>query len=78
MLPLHFLPQVPQLFGSEPVFTHCPLQAELPEAQLTPHCPSLQVAVPPGTAGHLFPQAPQLFRSVRGSMQPAPQAMNGL
>jgi hypothetical protein len=36
-LPLHFFPQLPQLFGSDLVSTHFESHTELPDAQLTPH-----------------------------------------
>jgi hypothetical protein len=78
IIPGHFLPQIPQLAGSFLVFTHCPLQAELPAAQVTPHWLSEHVATPPGTMGHILLQLPQLFRSVRGSMQLMPQRIIGL
>ena len=77
-LPLHLFPQLPQFLGSDVVLTHFESHTELPEAHMTPHCPFAQVGVPPGTAGHLALQALQLLTSARGSMQPAPQAMNGL
>lgn len=53
------------------------LQEDLPEGQLTPHCPSVQMAVPPPEALHIVWQSPQWFTSVRGSTQVIPQAMNG-
>jgi hypothetical protein len=71
-------PQLPQFLASFFVSTHFELQTELPAAQLTPHWPFAQVGMPPGTMGHLVLQAPQLFTSARGSMQPGPQAMAGL
>jgi hypothetical protein len=37
ILPLHLVPQVPQLLGSLDVSTHLPPQLELPAAQLTLH-----------------------------------------
>jgi len=76
--PLHFFPQLPQLSGSDIVLTHFESHTELPDAHATPHCPLVQVGVPPATAGHLALHALQLLMSVRGSMQPAPQAMYGL
>ena len=77
-LPLHLFPQLPQFLGSDIVLTHLESHTELPDAHMTPHCPFAQVGVPPGTAGHLAVQALQLLMSARGSMQPAPHAMNGL
>ena len=76
--PLHLLPHWPQFLGSEEVLTHWLSQTELPDAQATLHCPSLQVGVPPGTAGHLCPHAPQLLTSARGSTQLGPHWINGL
>jgi hypothetical protein len=71
-------PQLPQFLGSVFVLTHFESHTELPDAQVTPHCPLAQVGIPPATTGHLALQALQLLMSVRGSMQAAPQAMNGL
>jgi hypothetical protein len=76
-LPLHLLPHAPQFFVSVMMLVHWPPHRELPAAQLTPHWPSAQVAMPPITAGHVFAQPPQLFKSARGSMQALPQGMNG-
>ena len=77
-LPGHFLPQDPQFCASLLVLTQAPLQAESPALQLTPHWLSVQDATPPITAGHILLQPPQLATSARGSMQAAPQRMNGL
>jgi hypothetical protein len=77
-LPLHLFPQLPQFLASKVVLTHSESHTELPAAHMTPHCPFAQLGIPPGTGGHLALQALQLLTSARGSMQPAPQAMNGL
>ena len=75
--PLHSLPQLPQLASSDLRSTHLFLQLDLPEGQLTPHCPSLQVAVAPPVALHTVWQSPQWFTSLLGSTHVAPQAMYG-
>lgn len=74
------IPQSPQFCLSLWVSTHLPSHTELPEPQETPHCPSVQVAVPGKPAGtvHTFWHAPQFFTSERGSMQAVPQVMYGL
>ena len=60
----HTWPQVPQLFSSEFVLTHCPLQ--LVEAvDGHSHVPSAQTSIP----GHAFPQPPQLLELEFGSTQ---------
>jgi hypothetical protein len=43
-------------------------------SQLTPHTPAWQVRVPPPVLAQLFPQPPQLSRSLSKSTQISPQA----
>jgi hypothetical protein len=76
-LPLHTLPQVPQFESSASVLTHAPEQRLNPVAHTVPQVLAAQVAVPFVTLGQAVPQAPQLFRSVLGSTQAAPQRMKG-
>jgi hypothetical protein len=52
--PEHFLPHIPQFFGSRSTFTHSLAQAEVPDVQLIPHWPLVQMASPPETAGQTF------------------------
>ena len=78
-MPLHFFPQAPQFRGSDAfTFTHLPLHNASPDAQLAPHWPFTHVVVPFATAGQALLQAPQFFRSVCRSAQPAPHASYGI
>ena len=63
-LPGHFLPHMPQFKGSFLRFAQVVPHTVLPAAHVALHSPSLQVEVPPVTAGHLLPHAPQLLKSV--------------
>lgn len=78
--PPHLAPHLPQFLLSLWVSTQTLPQSELPEGHAVPHCPSEQVGVPPEPSGlvQTLLHAPQFFRSLRGSMHAAPQAMYGL
>jgi len=62
-VPLHVLPQTPQLVMLELVLTQLLEQRLKPGLQVKPHMPALQVTVSFGPEGHTVPQAPQLLRS---------------
>src|SRR5262245_5875502 len=74
------LPQLPQLSGLElsvPLVTHAPLQNSLP---MSPHCtfmqlPSTQRGFTNPRVPQSFLQAPQLEKSLKGSMHEPPQIM---
>lgn len=72
----HFLPQVPQLFGSLPVFTQAPEQAASPALQEMPHWLLMHVAVPPLGALQACPHCPQLATSLLASTQRPEHGMN--
>lgn len=74
--PLHFLPQLPQLFRSLRVFTHSSEQAESPELQRIPHWLSMQVAVPLVGTSQPTPHWPQLAASLLRSTQRPEQGTN--
>ena len=81
----HGLPHLPQLFGSTLVSTQVPLQLDSPAWQLSPQVPPEQTLparhLTPGDPTPLAPQpvvAPQLVRSVPGSMHLPPQLTSPL
>ena len=69
--PGHFLPHLPQFLGSERASTQAPPHSDNPALQVSRHCPSLQVCVPPLPLTHALPHCPQLLESVLVSTQAA-------
>ena len=59
-VPLHGLPQAPQLVGSALVSTHAAAQLVVPLWQLSWHFPALHTS----PVAHFLPQAPQFAGSV--------------
>jgi hypothetical protein len=57
------LPQLPQLSGSFAVSAQVAPHA-MPFGHVKPHAPPTHVAVPPGGAVHVAPQAPQFAGSL--------------
>jgi hypothetical protein len=77
MSPGHDFPQLPQFFGSVSRSTQFLPQAALPAPQLTVHWLFEQMATPVATGMHAFWHPPQLFTSLRGSIQTSPHRTNG-
>jgi hypothetical protein len=68
---VHFVPHVPQLFGSVSTFTHNPLHDICPVGHATVHLPATHASPDPQP----FPHTPQLPRSVCVSMHAPPHAV---